>query len=58
MVKQAWEEVPERTLARSWLKEDILPRGMHFPLEKIHGKVKGKNWMKKTTETTKGYTDD
>ena len=42
MVKQAWEEVFERKLARCWLKADILPRGMLFPLEQIHGKVKGK----------------
>ena len=47
MIRQAWEDVYERKLTRYWLKTELLLRGTHFPLEKIHGKVKGKNWMKK-----------
>ena len=42
MVKQEWEDVSERTLVRCWLKAVILLREMHFPLEQINGKVKGK----------------
>eukprot|EP00171_Calliarthron_tuberculosum_P003380 IDg3380t1 len=40
LIFEAWEDVSERTLARCWLKADILPRSTSNKLIGIHGKVK------------------
>ncbi|PXF40328.1 hypothetical protein BWQ96_09984 [Gracilariopsis chorda] len=37
---EAWEDITETTLARCWIKADILPRGANNKLIRIHGKVK------------------
>ena len=40
LILDAWEDVSERTLARCWIRADILPRGGNSKLISIHGKVK------------------
>ena len=41
LVKQAWEGVSEKTIARCWVKADILPRAVQGELQSVFGKVRG-----------------
>ena len=47
MIHEAWNEVSETTVARCWMKADILPRGIQAALSAIHGKVTGTRDPKK-----------
>ena len=35
----AWSKITVKTIARCWIKADILPREMHLLLRDEHGKV-------------------
>lgn len=39
LVKQAWDEIPERTIARCWVKADILPHAVESTLEAQYGRM-------------------
>lgn len=39
LVRQARVEVSEQTIARCWIKADVLPRVAHMFVEDQHGKV-------------------
>ena len=42
MLENVWESVTERTIARCWIKSDILPKCVNGDLINKHGKVSGK----------------
>lgn len=39
MIYEAWKDISEKTVARCWVKADILPRGVQAAPEATHGKV-------------------
>ena len=41
LVKQAWEGMSEKTIARCWIKADILPRAVQEELQSVFRNVRG-----------------